>query len=584
LAECPESWNPSGSGLMWRHFEFPIFYIKNTNVTESLYNCFLDHNNVTSGLSWPLCSVQMSANMHAAVNSETCIRRSDIINNLEPTHFCDPLSDVNLHYFVTARNKSSSHEETKAENGENSVLVVMARLDSITLFDQTEIGFDSPTTGLVSLLATAKIVSETFRENELAYNGKIENIMFLLLNGESFEFSGSVRLLYDMKNNLFPHDMNLTEKFKDGSQPLLNIDNIAGVIELGQLSSINDKNIYIHSSTNSDAIIEKIQENAVKEGLDSRKSTRDSMPPSSVKKFVAERNDLQAVFLSNFDTEYTNKYYHSLYDNPSYHGYNHTSGAGQDIVKHLASVARMTARTVLSMSTGADTMSGDEVEDLINDMLQCYTVSATCDMFKQASSTNEGFPWSGPKVNYPWPQYVGVTQSNHASQTEFLLQLLTGETVDLIKHVEDEEETKKHESDFAVNKTKCNEKNSNQSVYKYVYLVGPECYIESKVVCGKCYKTTVGHSDARSPAFIKEIKKNYDWSSGQYPTWTESVWKGFSAKSFLQGDPSHDYVVFGVGISVFLVSLILVWWTEKHSVIIFSESGSEHRMDDTVAT
>ena len=43
------------------------------------------------------------------------------------------------------------------------------------------------------------------------------------------------------------------------------------------------------------------------------------------------------------------------------------------------------------MSTGADTMSGDgdEVEDLINDMLQCYTVSATCDMFKQASSTNE---------------------------------------------------------------------------------------------------------------------------------------------------------------------------------------------------
>ena len=79
-------------------------------------------------------------------------RRSDIINNLEPTHFCDPLSDVNLHYFVTARNKSSSHEETKAGNGENSVLVVMARLDSITLFDQTEIGFDSPTTGEQNIL------------------------------------------------------------------------------------------------------------------------------------------------------------------------------------------------------------------------------------------------------------------------------------------------------------------------------------------------------------------------------------------------------------------------------------------------
>ena len=45
---------------MWKNFEFPIFYIPDTATTESLYECFREHNNVTAGLSWPLCSVQVN--------------------------------------------------------------------------------------------------------------------------------------------------------------------------------------------------------------------------------------------------------------------------------------------------------------------------------------------------------------------------------------------------------------------------------------------------------------------------------------------------------------------------------------------
>ena len=60
--QCSEDnpWNPAGSGVMWKNFEFPIFYIPDTATTESLYECFLEHNNVTAGLSWPLCSVQVN--------------------------------------------------------------------------------------------------------------------------------------------------------------------------------------------------------------------------------------------------------------------------------------------------------------------------------------------------------------------------------------------------------------------------------------------------------------------------------------------------------------------------------------------
>ena len=133
--------------------------------------------------------------MHAAMDSETCVRRSNLQNSLEPPHFCDPLSDVSLHYFATSRGVAEA---------EDSVLLVTARLDTLTMFDQTEVGFDSPSTGLVTLLTAAKLVSETMRQKQLQYVAGVDNIMFLLLNGESFDASGSSRLLYDMKHKLFP--------------------------------------------------------------------------------------------------------------------------------------------------------------------------------------------------------------------------------------------------------------------------------------------------------------------------------------------------------------------------------------------
>ena len=43
-------------------------------------------------------------------------------------------------------------------------MVVAARMDALALFDQVEVGFDSPSTGIVTLLATAKLVAEALRD------------------------------------------------------------------------------------------------------------------------------------------------------------------------------------------------------------------------------------------------------------------------------------------------------------------------------------------------------------------------------------------------------------------------------------
>jgi hypothetical protein len=125
---------------------------------ESLYTCYQTHN-LTNGLA-SLCSVQLISHMHTASDSKTSIRRFNLMNNLTPQTFCDPLNDVNLHYLVSPLNSYRTQESGDIEeSAPASVVAVLARLDTLTMFDQAELGFDSPPTGLVVLLATAKMVA-----------------------------------------------------------------------------------------------------------------------------------------------------------------------------------------------------------------------------------------------------------------------------------------------------------------------------------------------------------------------------------------------------------------------------------------
>merc|ERR1712242_639764 len=136
----------------------------------------------------------------------------------------------------------------------------------------------------------------------------------------------------------------------------------------------------------------------------------------------------------------------------------HSQGEAQDLVQHLSKVSVTLAQTIISLATATETLSSTaQVPGLINDLLECYTVTANCTMFQEASATEEGFPWSGPTVDYPFPQYVGVTQSSHARQTHFLLQLLTGEIVDITE----ENDEKKEESEFVKDQEKCLRLNNN---------------------------------------------------------------------------------------------------------------------------
>lgn len=85
----------------------------------------------------------MKSFMFAAINSESCIKRSDFSLNFHPTQFCDALGDRNIHWPLAPINSDK-----------NSVILVTARLDASSLFDGVSPGAGNIVTGLVTFLAT----------------------------------------------------------------------------------------------------------------------------------------------------------------------------------------------------------------------------------------------------------------------------------------------------------------------------------------------------------------------------------------------------------------------------------------------
>lgn len=115
----------------------------------------------------PLCALEMKSFMFAAINSESCIKRSDFKLNFNPTQFCDPLGDRNIYWPLAPINKDN-----------NSIILVIARLDASSLFDGISPGAGNVVTGLVTLLATAYYLN--ILAKDIVLNSKYDNVQYKL--------------------------------------------------------------------------------------------------------------------------------------------------------------------------------------------------------------------------------------------------------------------------------------------------------------------------------------------------------------------------------------------------------------------
>lgn len=114
--------------------------------------------------------------------------------------------------------------------------------------------------------------------------------------GEAFDYIGSSRLVYDLKEGNFDALGGKNLKFEQ----------ISSVIELGQLG---EGEIFFHTSNfKNNSMLENLQYNL------KAKLLEDSVPPASIQSFLKANSSLPVFVIANHNDTFVNKYYHSLLD------------------------------------------------------------------------------------------------------------------------------------------------------------------------------------------------------------------------------------------------------------------------------
>ncbi|KAM6948790.1 nicastrin [Aplochiton taeniatus] len=552
LANCNTTvWNPLGNGLSYEEFDFPIFSLMEDNQTEVIKQCYLDHNLGVNGSApqYPLCAMQLFSHMYAVTDTATCMRRNDINFSLNPEIVCDALQDFNVWGSLRPLNNTAKgHKE-----GEQ-VVIAATRLDSRSFFWDVSTGAEGTISGIVTLLAAA----HALRNATLPPR----NIFYTFFQGETFDYIGSSRMVYDMES----------EKF------VIDLDNIHSILEIGQVG-LRDGSLWVHSDPVSrgrnvtvDGEVGLFFNNlqSAASGLKltvAEPPVSQPLPPSSLQRFLLAR-PIPGVVLTDHQSAFTNRYYESIYDNAGYLNLTYPSNLTAeeqlefvtDTAKALGDVATMVARALYKQAGGDDSQLDRINADptIVTQMLFGFLVQKNNNWFQAV------FPPELKSLlsNKPGPPefYVGVAMPSSSAKTstrlvQYLLANLTGEAINLTQSLCQSQKL----SDDDTNST---------DMYSYSWVQGtvPPNGTERDAIC---VRASVRLHKALSPAFDLG-----SYSSANYSTWTESRWKKIKARMFLVASHDLEMLTLGVGVAVLVTSLLVTYFVSSKADVLFS-SGRE---------
>uniref|UniRef100_A0A8C2ZK33 Nicastrin n=1 Tax=Cyclopterus lumpus TaxID=8103 RepID=A0A8C2ZK33_CYCLU len=492
MARCNVTvWNPLGTGLSYEEFDFPIFAMKEDNDTQVIRQCYMDHNRAGNGSTpqYPLCAMQLYSHMSAVTDTATCMRRNNINFSLSPEMVCDPLSDFNV--WASTRplnNTAKGHKE-----GE-SVVLAAARLDSRSFFFDIAPGAESGVSGFVALLAAAHALRNATQEAPPP-----RNILYAFFHGETFDYIGSSRMVYDMEKNNFAVDL----------------DNIHSVLEVGQVCIFMScvKKLILRLQSAASGLNVSVEEPGFSQPL----------PPSSFQRFLRAR-PIPGVVIEDHRSAFTNSFYESMYDNAEYLNISYPPDLTPDeqleyvtdTAKALTEVATVVARTLYIQAGGAESRLGSINADpqMVTRILYGFLVRSNNSWFQQLIPSDLVSHLTDRPTNF----YVGVAQQpgKPTLLVQYLLANLTGIVVS---------DTCFNNCVFVL----------LPQMYSYLWVQGAAPPNSTERV-GFCMRSAARLSKALSPAFDL-----HEYTSKDYSTWTESRWKTIKGRIFLVA--SHELEV-----------------------------------------
>ncbi|BFZ25480.1 hypothetical protein BsWGS_28519 [Bradybaena similaris] len=558
FAHCKMAlWNRSGTSARLRTIDLPVVEVSDPEDVDAVLNkCFFAFNNNLK--VYPACAAELKTKMDAAVDSVTCIRRSRQYHfSLSQTKvFCDPLADKN----VVATMKPVPANDTRIQG---SVVMVVTRLDAASIFQHTRYAADTAVSGIVTLLAAAEAlwkVRDIIRDNQTA-----KDIMFVFFQGETFDYIGSSRMVYDMEKQTFP----CNSKSNPDNLANIDLDHLDQIVEVNQVGHrTHGQYVWAHTDPvkmgyvkdEVKQMIEDLKAIGTKENVEfSSLSDMTPLPPASTQRFLLKRN-IPAVVLTDHVEMYSNKYYNSRFDT-AYHidadDYPQDSRPDEkyDYVtleaQLLANLSTVLAQYLYKASMGnlppyslIPQLTADPMT--VTHLLYCFLVTPNCKLFAESLDANAASDLY--KRTEPFSFYVGTADdaNNVTIMVHNLMARFTGQL-------------EQYSEGWCIRR--------RSKMYRHVWMQGPLSIRGQRI--GWCFKSLVFFTEALSPAFIIP---DYSLMSTEYSSWTESRWgtSAISVRLFLLPSMKYQIFHFFVGLIIFILSLMAVFIFVRKAEVIFS--------------
>ncbi|XP_057993530.1 nicastrin isoform X2 [Hevea brasiliensis] len=507
-------WNPIGSGIMRKAYNFPIFLLSEASsqiMQEIATKNERQKNAYTADVAE--FDLVMQTTKSGTRDSESCLREQT----------CLPLGGYSVWSSLPPINITSSNQS-------KPIILIVASMDSASFFRDKSLGAESPISGLISLLAAVDSLSSMDGLGDLS-----KQLVFSVFTGEAWGYLGSRRFLLELD-------------LQSDSVNGLNDTLIEMVIELGSVGkgfSGGNKTFFAHTAGVSSATNEIL--NAFKHAQDSLESknvviatastTNPGLPPSSLMAFLRKNSSSSGIVLEDFDTAFANKFYHSHLDDMS----NINSSA-------IVAAASLIARTLYILASGSKNLSSSAlsainvnaslVEEMMGCLLNCDP-GLTCELVKDYISPTASCP----------SHYVGVV-IGEPSSTPYL-----GYVSDVSRFI----------WNFLADRTSIPTENTSNDCSKGCSNKDEVCIRAETNGKGVCVISTTRYVPAYSTRLKFEsgswnvLPSNSSDPLGMVdPVWTESNWDAIGLRVYTVQDATFDrFVLFG-GIAITILAYLAI--------------------------
>ncbi|XWS65719.1 hypothetical protein CRYUN_Cryun05aG0137700 [Craigia yunnanensis] len=510
-------WNPIGSGIMWKSYNFPVFLLSESS-TSTLQEIAIKNEKTEKAYTANVAEfdVVMQTTKVGTHDSESCLKEKT----------CLPLGGYSVWSALPPINSSSSNQS-------KPIILTVASMDAASFFRDKSLGADSPVSGMISLLAAVDALSHVDGLDDLN-----RQLVFLVFTGEAWGYLGSRRFLLELdQQSDAVHGLNST---------LIHL-----VMEIGSTGrglSQGNKTFYAHTEVSSAAIealdaLKLAQESLKSEGvtISTANSSNPGIPPSSLMAFLRKNSSTPGIVLEDFDTIFANKFYHSHLDDSA----NINSSA-------IVAAASLVARTLYilasdnkdlsSSALSAINVNASLVEELISCMLDCNP-GLSCELVKSYISSTNTCP----------SHYVGVlgepSLTPYPNQVDDISRFVWNFLAD---------RTATPKGNTSVCSQDCG-KNGGVCI---------RAEIDGKGVC-------VVSTTRYVPAYSTRLK--FDSGTWQVlppnssdpmgmldPVWTESNWNTIGLRVYIVQDAAYDRLVFLGGITVTVLAYLAIVLTRAY--------------------